>query len=551
VSDAADAVLVRRSLSGSHEAYRELVTRYQGHVYGLAYSLVGHWADAQDIAQETFIRAYSNLDQLREPERFAAWLRRVTFSVAMNWLKAFRPKLFGRLDGRVDPDRLEIPDFRPGPVETLEKRDLADAVLRAVAGLPPKYRVPLTMFHLDGLSYEKVAGFLDIPLGTAKSLIHRARRKLKAALGAAIGEEITPMVQEVFDEHKLPEEFARRVLDNVPPVSYRQTDCTYAAALTSAMQYLGEDVSYEYVMGVSGGAFRLLWHGPWCPSIGCLQVFGEKVIRTPMACLGYAWEGRIRTGAEGERETFRRLIVESIDRGRPVLVEGIIGPPEYGVVTGYERRGEVLLGWSFFRDAAKGYYRRDDWYDDAGSDAGCTGVIVVGEKVGAPPARDVLRMALELAVDLAHTPAVRGALQGVDYVAGLAAYDAWAEGLLDDASFPRGDLEVLTFKCHVGASVGLCNLLDSRRAAAAFLRQMADAAGPAAERVQAAADLYETEAALARTIADVAPSSMDSEEKRLTMADPALRREVSGKLLEARDIDAQAVAHLEQALATY
>jgi len=206
-SDLNDAGLVRGTRSGDKEAYGELVARYQGHVYGLAYSIVNHWADAQDIAQETFIRAYCNLDQLRDPARFAAWLRRVTFSVAMNWLKAFRPGLFEQLGSLEDLDGLGIPDFTPGPAEVVEKRELAEAVLQAVATLPPKYRIPLTMFHLDGLSYQKVADFLDIPMGTAKSLIHRAKKMLKPTLNAYVNEEVDSMIQEVFDEHKLPPEF--------------------------------------------------------------------------------------------------------------------------------------------------------------------------------------------------------------------------------------------------------------------------------------------------------------------------------------------------------
>ncbi len=197
---------------GDAEAYGALVARYQGHVYGLAYTLVGNWADAQDIAQETFIRAYVNLSQLADPNRFAAWLRRVTFGVAMNWLKAFRRGSFEQLNGRVDLDSLDIPDFGPGPPEIVERRELAEAVLQAISSLPDKYRLPLTMFHLNGLSYQKVADFLDIPLGTAKSLIHRAREKLRGALAPYAAEEVSPMVGEVFNEHKLPAEFPRRVV---------------------------------------------------------------------------------------------------------------------------------------------------------------------------------------------------------------------------------------------------------------------------------------------------------------------------------------------------
>lgn len=72
-ADRSDGDLVRETRAGSHEAYRALVSRYQGHVYGLAYSLAGDWAEAQDIAQETFVRVHLNLDQLREPDRFAPW----------------------------------------------------------------------------------------------------------------------------------------------------------------------------------------------------------------------------------------------------------------------------------------------------------------------------------------------------------------------------------------------------------------------------------------------------------------------------------------------
>ncbi|MHC4676563.1 MAG: RNA polymerase sigma factor [Planctomycetota bacterium] len=210
-AEQSDAELVLNTLKGDKEAYGELVTRYQGQVYGLAHSIVDNWADAQDIAQETFIRAYSNLPQLRDPARFAAWLRRITFSVTMNWLKAFRPGLFEQFGSLEDINSLDLPDFTPGPPEIAERRELAETVLKAVAELPPKYRVPLTMFHLDGLSYQKVADFLDAPIGTIKYWIHRARQMLKPALSAYIAEEVNSMVQEVFNQHKLPPEFSRDV----------------------------------------------------------------------------------------------------------------------------------------------------------------------------------------------------------------------------------------------------------------------------------------------------------------------------------------------------
>ena len=251
--DVSDAELVLTVRGGDASAYKALVGRYQGHVYGLAYSIVGNWADAQDLAQETFIRAYSNLDQLRDPAKFAAWLRRVTFGVTMNWLKAYRPQFFHQIDGKIDLDTLEIPDFQPGPVQIAEQRELAEAVMRAVGTLPPKYRVPLTMFHLDGLSYQKVADFLDIPLGTAKTLIHRAQQKLKAALGTALSEEVSPVVQEVFNEHKLAQGFAQKVLDNVPILAWcREKDCTFIGAIEAATAVTEHPCRYVDLMGLVG-----------------------------------------------------------------------------------------------------------------------------------------------------------------------------------------------------------------------------------------------------------------------------------------------------------
>lgn len=347
-----DGKLVKHTLAGNHEAYKELVARYQGHVYGLAYSLVGNWTDAQDIAQETFIRAYANLTQLKDPARFAAWLRRVAFSVAMNWLKAFRPGLFEQLDSRVGLDHLDIPDFDPGPLEVVEKRDLAEAVLKAIQSLPRKYRVPLTMFHLDGLSYQKVADFLDIPLGTAKSLIHRAKVKLKPALSAYAGEQISPVVQDVFNEHKLPTDFAKKVLEGVPDIKWQTGESTWCGSVLACMKFLGEPVDYYFVSAVSGCAFKLFWHPGWCPSNNSMGLIGTEHVRRTFWALGYDYEFIDRGDGQANRQVFRKRIIESINNKRPVIAGGIVGPPDPGVVAGYEQNGKVLLGRSYFHDGS-------------------------------------------------------------------------------------------------------------------------------------------------------------------------------------------------------
>jgi len=533
VSDRTDGDLVRLTGRGNTEAYGELVSRYQGHVYGLAYSLAGNWDDAQDIAQETFIRAYVNLDQLREPARFAPWLRRVTFGVTMNWLKAHQPDRFRALEGRVDLDTLEVPDFAPGPPEVMEKRELAEAVHKAIATLPAHYRLPLTMFHLDGLSYQKVADFLDIPLGTAKSLIHRARAKLREALAAYTAEEVIPMVQEVFNEHKLPEGFARKVLENVPELRFDKGDLTFAGTVAACMEFMGEQVTYDFVMGVSGGAFKLLWHPKWCPSSGDIMLIGEEVWRRTFGALGYHYEHLPRTNAGGERDEFRRRIMASIDAGRPVLAAGVVGPPEKCVVAGYEEKGDVLLGHSYFHDGSKGYFRKSDWYDD------CWGLTLIGDKTEAPGKREILRSSLEWAVELARTPERNG------YVSGLAAYDAWAAALRRDEDFPEGDPEALKFKCLVHANVVLCVLLDARRSAAAFLTSMGEADH---SELPQAARVYHEETSVLEEAMKLSPFEQSPENDRRKLLDAKVRAKLADLVLAAKAEEERALALVERAL---
>ncbi len=534
-----DAELVRQVRTGDSEVYGELVTRYQGHVYGLAYSLVNHWADAQDIAQEAFIRAYCNLDQLRDPNRFAAWLRRVTFSVAMNWLKAFRPGLFKHLGDKVDLDNLDIPDFKPGPSEVVEKRELAEAVLQAVASLPPKYRVPLTMFHLDGLSYQKVAEFLDIPLGTAKSLIHRARKKLEPVLSAYAAEEITPMVQEVFNEHKLPEEFARKVLENIQEIRYDKWESTLCGSVVACMEFLKEDVPYELVMGVSGSAFKLLWAPNWCPSNNSMGILGPEPVRRTFRALGFEHEIVVKTNSPECEAEFRRKIIDSIELGRPVVAWGIVGAPDEGIIAGYDHGGDVLLGRSYFYDGSKGYYEQADWYEK------CRGLLLIGEKAEPPSKAQILRESLEWAVELARKPEwERG--DGAKYACGLAAYNVWADALTRDEDFPEGDLKVLTFRCQVSTSVTLSGLRDARKAATEFLKHMAD--GAAKGDVLAAAAAYEEEGRILEDALKEAPFCFAPEEQRLRMADPKLRAQLAQAVLAAKEKDRQAIERLEQAL---
>jgi len=138
--------------------------RYQKIVYGLAYHLSGNFEDAKDLSQEAFIRAYTRLSHLRDKAKFASWLKKITFSVCMNWLKAQGRSEIALLGNEIDEEDIhEIPDPALLPAEQVEAAELWETVLKAVNNLPETYRLPLTLFHFDGLSYQKVAEFLDLP----------------------------------------------------------------------------------------------------------------------------------------------------------------------------------------------------------------------------------------------------------------------------------------------------------------------------------------------------------------------------------------------------
>jgi len=544
VPDLDDAELVRRTRSGDRNAYGELVSRYQGHVYGLAYSLVGNWIEAQDIAQETFIRGYTNLDQLRDPARFAAWLRRVAFGVAMNWLKAFRPKLFQKIDGRVDLDRLDIPDFRPGPSEVAQNRELANAVIQAVDSLPPKYRVPLTMFHLDGLSYKKVADFLGIPLGTAQALIHRARAKLKAALSAYSAGDISPMVQEVFNEHKLGEEFARRIIEGLENVRWGggQMENSVLGALSAAMRAIGEDVSYEYLMGVSGAAFRLQIHASGgCNAPAPHAGIGYNCVRPALEAMGYETvghdthdpgiQGRWSWADEDDREEIHRVrdaILESIDDGVPVLY----GSEEESLIVGYRNGGKELL--------LRPYMARKDGYSPMRRWPWSVGILK--KRREAPDRRETIIHSFEVAVMLAN------AERFGEYASGFEAYKVWIADLLDAPRYENQDAHDAA-GLMIGNSHCYYSLVDARASAAIYLRSIADEFGKhISTHLLKAADLYQQifETLTRRCPTQIAPNPWMLEKgKSWTQEMRAFQTDI---LKEALPLERKAVAEIKKAL---
>jgi RNA polymerase sigma factor (sigma-70 family) len=197
-----DAELVRLARAGDQDAYGELIRRYQRQIWGLACILLDDRFEAEDVTQEAFLRAWLNLDLLSDPGKFAPWLRRIVFGVSIDWLRVFRPDLYRLSDVRTELELSAHPAHGEAALARLEAIELRQRIWDAVGRLPARYRLPLTLFHLDGLSHSKVAGALGLPVSTVRSLVTRARQKLQPMLASYAG-EFLPALEDVFKEQTM------------------------------------------------------------------------------------------------------------------------------------------------------------------------------------------------------------------------------------------------------------------------------------------------------------------------------------------------------------
>jgi hypothetical protein len=328
----------------------------------------------------------------------------------------------------------------------------------------------------------------------------------------------------------------RKVLEGVPRAGYDVHMCPFPGSLYACLQYVGDPCDYDYLMGVSGAAFRRLWNRDDGGNVD-LSYFGDEPFRLTFEALGYEW-----TKVPAEKEAMFGAAQESIDRGVPAISFGIIGPPEAGVVAGYGQDGQVLYGWSYFQEQRDHYYEKADWFETMDKNAG-KGLIVIGDRRPSRPSdREVLLASLRRAIDLertTHRPDLP------DHVGGLAAYDAWADGMEVDADYPAGNAEVLGTRVMVMGDQVV--MVEERHSAAKFLRQMAKAVPEVAESLQAAATLYDEAANFGSPLWPWGYSM--GEDAQRGLADAGTRRELAGYARAAQAQEAQAVTHLEQALA--
>lgn len=169
-----DRELIVRARRGEVEAYGELVRRHQTNVFNVCYRILHERGEAEDMSQETFLRAHSRLDSFDVERPFGPWIRRVAANVCLNRLES------SKVDTELDEEWHAHES--PRPEAAYEAKERSEQIRRALAALPPNYRVVIELRHYQEMTYDEIAVELGIPLSDVKSNLFRARKILAEKL---------------------------------------------------------------------------------------------------------------------------------------------------------------------------------------------------------------------------------------------------------------------------------------------------------------------------------------------------------------------------------
>ena len=184
-----DQEIVLLARAGRETAYRELIRRYERPIFALIFRMVRDRELAEDLSQETFIKALNAIESYRPEFKFSSWIFKIANNAAIDHLRRRELDTLS-LDGSphaetpeaMQATALQIGARQESPLDRVEAKELGGAIEVAIARLRPEYRSCILLRHVEGRAYEEIAEILDLPLGTVKTYIHRARNELRQAL---------------------------------------------------------------------------------------------------------------------------------------------------------------------------------------------------------------------------------------------------------------------------------------------------------------------------------------------------------------------------------
>lgn len=182
-----DPELIAETLAGNQAAFGQLVTKYQDRLYHTAVHLLGSPEDALDVVQETFVQAFLKLDSFRGSSAFYTWLYRIAINQSISLRRRRKP--MASVEQTRESTGQEPVDTADGPDRRLAQHERAEQVHAALAALTDEHRTILVLREMDGCDYEAIGEILNLPVGTVRSRLHRARAQLKELLKDVMQEE--------------------------------------------------------------------------------------------------------------------------------------------------------------------------------------------------------------------------------------------------------------------------------------------------------------------------------------------------------------------------
>jgi RNA polymerase sigma-70 factor (ECF subfamily) len=187
-ADVSDLELVRQCQTGHPEAFDELVTRYRTRIFAMIYNMVHNEADAWDLAQESFVKAWRSIKRFRGRSSFYTWIYRIVMNVTIDWLRKKQIKGAGvEFDESVqikeiDPTSRTVPKADPLPHTRMERSEIRARIDEAIKQLSPDHRAVVLMKEIEEMQYHEIAEALGCSIGTVMSRLFYARKKLQNLL---------------------------------------------------------------------------------------------------------------------------------------------------------------------------------------------------------------------------------------------------------------------------------------------------------------------------------------------------------------------------------
>ena len=330
------------------------------------------------------------------------------------------------------------------PEDVYEKAERAKLVQEALASLTESQRDAIILHYYMGKAYHEIAAFLNVSESTISNRIYAGKKKLKKIMLISMSEYLGG-----FDMNQ--EAFVRQILAQVSGITTQdpriQENFQFCGCMRAIMQYLGKDpmLNFVYFAGVSGALFSNVWrhNKKWMYSestVAFLPYEGrDEIIKSTIRTAGYDSEVVSEKEIKADKKKYKKKIMESLNKGMPVMTYGIVGPPTCSLITGYDENGEILIGWAAFQDGEHGM---PDGYEDCGYFRQRNGLdesnelIFIGDMTDAMRSKDIVKTAMK---NIRHTMTIP---KTDENVFGVEAFEHWAEAFADDDEF-KDDRELL------------------------------------------------------------------------------------------------------------